>query len=400
MAPAPSRPRAAPSRATPSASRRARPLGGGEGAGLPGDRGDKLRGHPRVRRILLRDAADVQDPSLASKARPPETPRRRRRRNDLGPEQAPKDAQPEQASPPQETAGETGAGETGAGETDAGETGAGETGAERPAPARPALARPVLARPVRRPTGETQPAETASETGAGRSGTAEPGTAESGTATPGTATPGTAEPSEATGDAAPGQEAAAAGATAPGATPTAGDTLPGQDGQTDPIAALRARLPGDAAVVWREAGTLADGPLRNEAVALQTLAACALDDGMLARSTFVGIRGADLRKTTYTTCRDQYQVDVRRRIDGYHYTELNRMSARAMAAGDFRKAYDLAYESFGQRRTDEAATLLGKLNCELGRPAKAARMAKLSNASVKEAIVSYCAGKGVTLSLD
>ena len=93
-------------------------------------------------------------------------------------------------------------------------------------------------------------------------------------------------------------------------------------------------------------------------------------------------------------------MDVRRRIDGYHYTELNRMSARAMASGDFRKAYDLAYESFGQRRTDDAATLLGKLNCELGCPAKAARMAKLSRAPVREAIVAYCAARGVTLTLE
>lgn len=217
------------------------------------------------------------------------------------------------------------------------------------------------------------------------------------------ATPSDAQaPSPASATEPGGDAAEPASSPTPEPTPLPAAPAPdGEDGEggSGGIVAARALLKTDAAAAWSTAEAMLTGPQRNEALAVQTLAACAMDDGMLARTTFKTIRGTALRSEAYLTCRDTHNINVRLQIDGYHHTELVRMSQRSYDREDLNEAYDLARESFLQHRSDAAAELLGKLNCDLGRKGRAERMAINSRSTTRERIVAHCVAKGVELDL-
>ncbi|MGB1699430.1 MAG: hypothetical protein ACPHRO_05720, partial [Nannocystaceae bacterium] len=147
------------------------------------------------------------------------------------------------------------------------------------------------------------------------------------------------------------------------------------------------------------AAPLLDTPDRNDALEVRTLAACAFDDGLLARKSFRSMRGADRRTRAYDRCLQSHEINLRYYEHDYHYRELNRMSQRAFDANEYAKAYELARTSFSQRRTAEAAVLLGKTNCALNRKARAEVIATNSREETRQEIVAYCATKGITIEL-
>lgn len=164
-----------------------------------------------------------------------------------------------------------------------------------------------------------------------------------------------------------------------------------------PLAPATALLSSDPRRAYELATALLDGPHRQAALELQTLAACAFDDGMVARQTFRRLRGTERRVRTFDQCLNGHEITLRYSAHDYHYRELIRMSQRALDEGKFSEAYDLARTSFSQRRTPEAGVLLGKLNCALNRKVRAEVIAIKSREASRDAIVAYCATKGLTL---
>jgi hypothetical protein len=156
-------------------------------------------------------------------------------------------------------------------------------------------------------------------------------------------------------------------------------------------------LSSDPRRAFELAAALTEGDARQAALEVQTLAACQFDDGMVARKAFGGLRGTERRVRVFGQCLNEHEINLRYTEHDYHYRELIRMSQRALDEDKFEAAYDLARTSFSQRRSAEAGVLLGKLNCALNRKPRAEVIAIKSRKDSREAIVAYCATRGITL---
>ncbi len=179
----------------------------------------------------------------------------------------------------------------------------------------------------------------------------------------------------------------------PAPEPTTAASAPGDE----PLARATSLLSSDPRRAFELAAALTDGDARQAALEVQTLAACQFDDGMVARKAFGGLRGTERRVRVFGQCLNEHKINLRYTEHDYHYRELIRMSQRALDEDKFEAAYDLARTSFSQRRSAEAGVLLGKLNCALNRKPRAEVIAIKSRKDSREAIVAYCATRGITL---
>jgi len=134
----------------------------------------------------------------------------------------------------------------------------------------------------------------------------------------------------------------------------------------------------------------------NDALQLMVAAACALDDGKLARDAFHSLSGPQTRAAVYVQCRRR-GIDLRARTRGYTASELLIRARHAAAAGDHGQARTLARESVALARTAAAMVLVGASACRLGKRAEAQRLLPRLHRDEQAELRDACAAAGVTL---
>ena len=134
----------------------------------------------------------------------------------------------------------------------------------------------------------------------------------------------------------------------------------------------------------------------NDALQLMVAAACALDDGKLARDAFHSLSGPQTRAAVYVQCRRR-GIDLRARTRGYTASELLIRARHAAAAGDHGQARTLARESVTLARTAAAMVLVGASACRLGKRAEAQRLLPRLHRDEQAELRDACAAAGVTL---
>lgn len=134
----------------------------------------------------------------------------------------------------------------------------------------------------------------------------------------------------------------------------------------------------------------------NDALQLMVAAACAMDDGKLARDAFHSLAGPQTRAAVYVQCRRR-GIDLRARTRGYTASELLIRARHAAAAGDHDRARTLARESVALARTADAMVLVGASACRLGKRAEAQRLLPRLHRDEQAELRDACAAAGVTL---
>jgi hypothetical protein len=134
----------------------------------------------------------------------------------------------------------------------------------------------------------------------------------------------------------------------------------------------------------------------NDALQLMVAAACALEDGKLARAAFRSLAGPQTRAAVYVQCRRR-GIDLRARTHGDTAGELLVRARKAAAAGDHVEARRLARESLSLGRTTEAMLLVGVSACRLGKLAEAQRLLSHLHRDEQVELRTGCSEAGVTL---
>ncbi|MBL4688239.1 MAG: hypothetical protein JKY37_26870 [Nannocystaceae bacterium] len=144
-----------------------------------------------------------------------------------------------------------------------------------------------------------------------------------------------------------------------------------------------APLDPEASSRYAAAATRYSNDSSQEALEIMAKAACALDDGVNARSAFRKLKGGDVRSSVMIACR-KTSVDLTAKGDEPTPAALVRKAERAMAAGDLETAAELARKSNRLERS-QAALLVGALTaCAGGDLDKTISMRRhLGNASRK-----------------
>ncbi|MCA9653474.1 MAG: hypothetical protein KC501_26395, partial [Myxococcales bacterium] len=126
------------------------------------------------------------------------------------------------------------------------------------------------------------------------------------------------------------------------------------------------------------------------------LAACADDDGALARESMRKLKGKDQRSEAIITCRKR-GVDVLANVKSYTGPEYLRRAQRAMEAGDAAKALELARASNKVERSGGATSLMTLAACILGDAEEARRMLPHVPKKRRPEVIEQCTAKGIAL---
>lgn len=166
------------------------------------------------------------------------------------------------------------------------------------------------------------------------------------------------------------------------------DDVVEEDGEPAPeIPAL------DPAAAKRYADAAAQYETTNDQESLEMMAtsACAMDDGVKARSAFRKLVGGDRRSRVMVDCRER-GVDVSAKGDGPTPGEMLRQGERALAAGDADKAEELARDSNRLERTQEAILLTAVAACAGGRVDRAVSLRRHLSSANRKTLKARCPG--------
>lgn len=159
----------------------------------------------------------------------------------------------------------------------------------------------------------------------------------------------------------------------------AGKEAPPRPSTVDPDASARY---AQAATQYNDDGS---------AAALETMvnAACAMDDGVRARSAFRKLTGKDVRSRVMVSCRER-SIDLAAPGDGPTPAELLRAAERALEAGDLSKAADLARTSNRSERSQAAILLSARVACAAGKLEKVASLRRHLKRAARRTLAEHC----------
>ena len=149
----------------------------------------------------------------------------------------------------------------------------------------------------------------------------------------------------------------------------------------------------DPAASKRYADAAAQYETTNDQESLEMMAtsACAMDDGVKARSAFRKLVGGDRRSRVMVDCRER-GVDVSAKGDGPTPAEMLRQGERALAAGDAEKAEELARDSNRMERSQDAILLTAVAACARGRVDRAVSLRRHLSSENRKTLKARCPG--------
>lgn len=158
----------------------------------------------------------------------------------------------------------------------------------------------------------------------------------------------------------------------------------------DPAPEIPAVDPG-ASKRYADAAAQYESTNDQESLEMMATSACAMDDGVKARSAFRKLVGGDRRSRVMVDCRER-GVDVSAKGDGPTPAEMLRQGERALAAGDADKAEELARDSNRLERTQEAILLTAVAACAAGRVDRAVSLRRHLSSANRKTLKARCPG--------
>ncbi|MEM6993158.1 MAG: hypothetical protein AAF721_21775 [Myxococcota bacterium] len=165
---------------------------------------------------------------------------------------------------------------------------------------------------------------------------------------------------------------------------------PAPSGTVDVSDGAPAIDPGAAERYDKAAALYAETPSQ-ELLETMALAACAMDDGVKARSAFRKLKGGDVRKRVMIACR-RSSVDLTAKGDDPTPAALVRAARRALAAGDHAKALELARKSNRIERSQDAVFVTALAACAAGDLEKAISTRRHLGKARKKQLAERCPG--------
>lgn len=133
-----------------------------------------------------------------------------------------------------------------------------------------------------------------------------------------------------------------------------------------------------------------------ESLLAMVLAACADDDGALARTAMRKLKGKELRSEAIVSCKHA-NVDVLANVESYTGPEFLRRAQAALDGGDAPTALGLARASNKVERTGKATSLMLRAACAMKDTEEAERMLPHVPKKWRPELIEHCAAQGVTL---
>lgn len=158
----------------------------------------------------------------------------------------------------------------------------------------------------------------------------------------------------------------------------------------EPASEISAVDPG-ASKRYADAAAQYESTNDQESLEMMATSACAMDDGVKARSAFRKLVGGDRRSRVMVDCRER-GVDVSAKGDGPTPAEMLRQAERALAAGDADKAEELARDSNRLERTQEAILLTAVAACAGGRVDRAVSLRRHLSSANRKTLKARCPG--------
>jgi len=161
--------------------------------------------------------------------------------------------------------------------------------------------------------------------------------------------------------------------------------------EAEPAAPEIPAVDPDAAKRYADASAQYDSTNDQESLEMMAMAACAMDDGVKARSAFRKLVGGDRRGRVMIDCRKR-SVDVTAKGDEPTPEEILRQAERALAAGDPDKAEELARASNRVERSQPAILLTAVAACAGGRVDRAVSLRRHLSSANRKTLKARCPG--------